>query len=242
MIPYHAASWGGDIPSLLPSACTAATERTSVRWGHLRVDLFLLELLIKRHTKRSKGGAGFMFGILSLFWQQWSSRHTTRFGKQVCMKAENLWQSGLCGYHDTSHMGVTNLCPNLDKASSKKSRRVSGHPGLFLLPSNLNRWQGHPHLREYIYMTFSLSSFLPASPVKLISVPRCQNQNFVFKWTVAWQLEHRYRHLLQPAYLHLQRFKVSRPLLNLYKSDLQKKGGRENLLSSLLFRNVSRKA
>lgn len=68
--------------------------------------------------------------------------------------------------------------------------------------------QGHPHLRDHICMTFSLSSFLPASPVKLIPVLRCQNQNFAFKQAVTWQLEHRYRCLLQPTFLHPQQFEA----------------------------------
>lgn len=149
------------------------------------------------------------------------------------MKAGKLWGSGLWGYHGTSHMSVTNLWPTLNKASSEKAGESLAHPAPSLLPRNLHMLQGHPCLKEYTSMTLSLSSFLPAIPVKLIPVLRCQNQNFVFKWTVAWQLEHRYRRLLQPACLHLQRFEASGLLLNLYKSDIQKNGGREILLSSL---------
>lgn len=57
----------GDILSLLPSATAAATEKTSpLRGGHLQVDLFLLELLIKCHTKNTQHRAGFVFGTLAL--------------------------------------------------------------------------------------------------------------------------------------------------------------------------------
>lgn len=54
--PYTTLPLGvGDILSLLPSDTTAATEKTSpLRGGHLQVDLFLLELLIKCHTKNTE--------------------------------------------------------------------------------------------------------------------------------------------------------------------------------------------